>query len=82
MASRLCANASIPVAAVNLGGSSKVKSGSNITIAGKNFGWKIIFFTPVFLFIIADALPVSDPVPAVVGTPIIGAIFLSFALFQ
>ena len=43
---------------------------------------KIIFLTPVDLFIIAEALPVSDPVPAVVGTAIIGAIFFSSALFQ
>ena len=35
----------------------------------------MIFFTPVFVFIIADALPVSEPVPAVVGTAIIGGIF-------
>ena len=60
-------SASIPVAAVNLGERSNVKFGSKITIEGKIFGWKIIFFIPIFLLIIADALPVSDPVPAVVG---------------
>ena len=81
-ASKLCANASIPVAAVNLGERSKVKIGSKMTIEGKNFGWNIIFFTPVFLLIIADALPVSEPVPAVVGIAIIGAILSPFALFQ
>ena len=43
---------------------------------------KIIFFTPIFLFIIAEALPVSDPVPAVVGKAIIGEILVSSALFQ
>ena len=37
-ASRLCASASIPVAAVNLGERSKVNVGSKITIEGKNFG--------------------------------------------
>ena len=46
-----------------------------MTIDGKNFGWKIIFFIPVFALIIADALPVSEPVPAVVGIAIIGEIF-------
>ena len=34
------------------------------------------------LLIIAEALPVSEPVPAVVGTAIIGAILSLFALFQ
>ena len=34
------------------------------------------------LLIIADALPVSEPVPAVVGTAIIGEILSLFALFQ
>jgi len=34
------------------------------------------------LLIIAEALPVSEPVPAVVGTAIIGEIFFSSALFQ
>jgi hypothetical protein len=53
-----------------------------MTIDGKNFGWKMIFFIPVFELIIADALPVSEPVPAVVGTAIIGEILSSFALFQ
>ena len=37
-ASKLCASASIPVAAVRLGGKSIVKTGSKITIEGKNFG--------------------------------------------
>ena len=43
---------------------------------------KIIFFTPVSSFTITEALPVSDPVPAVVGIAIIGEILLSSALFQ
>ena len=72
----------MPVAAVSLGERSKVKTGSKITIEGKIFGWKIIFFIPVALLIIADARPVSDPVPAVVGTAIIGAILFSSALYQ
>ena len=37
---------------------------------------------PYFLLIIAEALPVSEPVPAVVGTAIIGEIFFSSALVQ
>ena len=37
-ASRLCAKASMPVAAVNRGERSTVKTGSKITIDGKNFG--------------------------------------------
>ena len=72
----------MPVADVSLGERSIVSTGSKITIEGKNFGWKIIFFTPFSLLIIADARPVSDPVPAVVGTAIIGAILFSSALFQ
>ena len=42
----------------------------------------MIFLIPVFLLIIADARPVSDPVPAVVGIAIIDEIFFSSALFQ
>ena len=38
LSSRLCARASIPVAAVNLGERSMVKTGSKITIEGKSFG--------------------------------------------
>ena len=72
----------MPVAAVSLGERSTVKLGSKITIEGNIFGWKIIFFIPVFLFMIADARPVSDPVPAVVGIAIIGEIFFVSALFQ
>ena len=63
------------MAPVKRGERSLVNTGSNITIDGKNFGWKIIFFIPVFALIIAYALPVSEPVPAVVGTAIIGEIF-------
>ena len=33
---------------------------------------KYNFFIPLLLFIIAEALPVSEPVPAVVGIAIIG----------
>ena len=65
----------MPVAAVIFDGSPIVKTGSSMTIEGKNLGWKIIFFTPVSSFKITDARPVSDPVPAVVGTAIMGAIF-------
>ena len=42
----------------------------------------LLFFIPVFLLTITVALPVSDPVPAVVGTAMIGAILLESALFQ
>ena len=81
-ASKLWANASIPVAAVILAGSPTVKTGSKITIEGKNLGWKIIFLTFVSSFNITDALPVSEPVPAVVGTAIIGAILSELAFAQ
>ena len=75
-ASRLWANASMPVAAVILAGKPTVKTGSKITIEDKNLGWKIIFFTPVFSLRITDALPVSEPVPAVVGIAIIGELLV------
>ena len=65
-----------------MGGRPTVKTGSRITIDGKNFGWKIIFLTPVSSFKITDALPVSEPVPAVVGTAMIGAILSELALVQ
>ena len=42
----------------------------------------MIFFTPVFSLIIAEALPVSEPVPAVVGIATIDEILFSSALFQ
>jgi hypothetical protein len=59
-----------------------VSIGSKITIEGKIFGWNIIFLIPLSLLMIAEARPVSEPVPAVVGIAIIGEIFFSFALFQ
>ena len=37
---------------------------------------------PVFSFKITEALPVSEPVPAVVGTAMIGAILSGLAFFQ
>ena len=43
---------------------------------------KYNFFIPLLLFIIAEALPVSEPVPAVVGIAIIGGILVSTAFFQ
>jgi hypothetical protein len=57
-----------------------VSSGSQITTVGRNFGWKIIFFCFVIEFVMTDALPTSDPVPAVVGTATIGAIASELAL--
>ena len=55
-----------------------VSIGSKITIEGKIFGWNIIFLIPLSLLMIAEARPVSEPVPAVVGIAIIGEIFFSF----
>ena len=72
-----------PIIAVPTTAGTGSETGRASAIINKDIGVKkIIFFTPVSLFIIAEALPVSDPVPAVVGTAIIGAIFSSLALFQ
>jgi hypothetical protein len=40
---------------------------------GRNFGWKITFFTCVCELVMTEARPTSEPVPAVVGTAMIGA---------
>ena len=57
-----------------------VNSGSQITILGKTFGWKIIFFSYVCEFVITLARPTSDPVPAVVGTAIIAVSYTHLTL--
>ena len=62
----------MPVAAVSFGGRPTVSSGSAITIAGIILGWKITFLVCVFSSVMTDARPVSEPVPAVVGTAIDG----------
>ena len=64
----------MPVAAVIPGGRLSVSSGSEITMAGSIFGWKMIFLTPADSSMIADARPTSEPVPAVVGMATQGAI--------
>ena len=62
----------MPVPAVSLAGRPTVSSGSAITIAGIIFGWKITFLVCVSSSVITEARPVSEPVPAVVGTAIDG----------
>ncbi len=52
-----------------------VSSGSQIVTFGISAGWKMIFFLWVALFVSTPARPTSDPVPAVVGTAMTGAIF-------
>ena len=64
----------MPVPAVSLGGRPTVSSGSAITIAASSSGWKITFLVCVASSVITDARPVSEPVPAVVGTAMVGRI--------
>ena len=64
--------ASMPVPAVSLAGRPTVSSGSAITIDGIILGWKITFLVCVSWLVITEARPVSEPVPAVVGTAIEG----------
>ncbi len=63
----------MPVPAVIRGGMPTVSSGSQITTAGRIFGWKMTFFTWVDELVITPARPTSEPVPAVVGTATMGA---------
>jgi hypothetical protein len=49
-----------------------VSSGSQITTEGSIFGWKMIFFVWVLSSVMMLARPTSEPVPAVVGTAMIG----------
>ncbi|MNK97651.1 hypothetical protein D3C87_1179950 [compost metagenome] len=65
----------MPVPAVMTFGMPTVSSGSQMTTPGKSFGWKMIFFTWVCELVMTLARPTSEPVPAVVGTATIGAIF-------
>ena len=73
-ASKQCTKASMPVAAVIAGGRPTVSSGSLITTPGIICGWKMIFFWWVASLTTTPARPTSEPVPAVVGTAMIGAI--------
>ncbi len=63
----------MPVPAVMNFGIPTVSSGSQITMLGRTFGWKMIFFTCVSELVMTLARPTSEPVPAVVGTAMIGA---------
>src|SRR5262245_62667230 len=63
----------MPVAAVIFGGSPMVRAGSEMTIEGCTFGWKISFFWCACSLVMTATRPTSEPVPAVVGTAMIGA---------
>ena len=64
----------MPVPAVMNRGIPTVSAGSQIVTAGISLGWKMIFFLCVAELVRTPARPTSDPVPAVVGTAMIGAI--------
>ena len=70
--SRQCEIASMPVAAVKPLGSPNVNAGSQMARVGMIKGYSTPSLRPLFMLITA-ARPTSDPVPAVVGTAIIGA---------
>ena len=72
----------MPVAAVTNGDKPNVSSGSAITSPGCIFGWKMIFLLWSRSSTITLARPTSEPVPAVVGTAMIGAISAGSARFQ
>ncbi len=63
----------MPVAAVIFGGRPTVSAGSEMTIEGCTFGWKISFFWWVSSLVMTETRPTSEPVPAVVGTAMMGA---------
>ncbi len=69
----------MPVPAVITGGMPTVSSGSQITIFGIIFGWKITFLVCVASCVMTPARPTSEPVPAVVGTATTGAILSASA---
>ncbi len=69
----------MPVPAVMNFGMPTVRAGSQIVTFGISAGWKMIFFLWVWLFVSTPARPTSDPVPAVVGTAMIGAILRASA---
>src|SRR6266404_2632483 len=54
----------MPVAAVIFAGSPTVSAGSEITIAGSIFGWKMIFLVWVASLVITEARPTSEPLLA------------------
>ena len=62
-----CVNASMPVAAVTLGGRSSVTSGSANTARASSRGENTIFFTCVRSSEMTALRPTSLPVPEVVG---------------
>ena len=62
----------MPVAAVTWAGRPTVSAGSEMTIEGSIFGWKMIFFTWVASLVMTEARPTSEPVPEVVGTAMVG----------
>ncbi|MNT77759.1 hypothetical protein D3C72_2169090 [compost metagenome] len=74
----MCDSASMPVAAVILGGRPMVSSGSRITMDGSMRAWKMIRFTWADSSVMTDARPTSEPVPAVVGTATTGAMPATF----
>ena len=69
----------MPVPAVIVAGMPTVSSGSQITTAARIFGWKMIFFSWVTELETTPARPTSEPVPAVVGTAMIGVILSASA---
>ena len=69
----------MPVPAVMARGIPTVSSGSQIVTVGRSFGWKMIFFLWLALLVSTPARPTSDPVPAVVGTAMIGAMLSGLA---
>ena len=64
----------MPVPAVMSGGMPTVNSGSQIAVLGIMSGWKITFLVRVASSVTTPARPTSEPVPAVVGTAMTGAI--------
>ena len=64
----------MPVAAVKTGGSSRVRSGSQIAALGRRCGLRTVVLRPVWGSWIKVPRPASLPVPAVVGTATIGGI--------
>ena len=49
---------------------------------GISLGWKMIFFSCVSALVMTPARPTSEPVPAVVGTAMMGAMASAFARVQ
>ena len=72
----------MPVPAVTLAGMPTVRAGSLMTTRGIIFGWKMMRLVWVRSSMITAARPTSEPVPAVVGTAMTGAMRLSSARVQ